>query len=84
MDEAREAEVSKDALQEDMHGWTATGVHRAAGSSERASESGDSFLKEVLQVEPASRLPVPGQRLGGPEGERFEILEPMGRGGMGS
>ena len=83
MDEAREAEVSKDALQEDMHEWRATGVHRAAGSSELASETGDSFLKEVLQVEPASRLPVPGQRLGGPEGERFEILEPMGRGGMG-
>ncbi|HYO56611.1 protein kinase domain-containing protein [Archangium sp.] len=48
-----------------------------------ASESGDSFLKEVLQVEPSSRLPVPGEWLGGPEGRRFEILEPMGRGGMG-
>ncbi|MFY0566422.1 protein kinase domain-containing protein [Archangium lansingense] len=75
--------MSKDALQEDMHAWPATGVRRASGSSELASEADDSFLKEVLQVEPSSRLPVPGQWLGGPEGRRFEILEPMGRGGMG-
>jgi class 3 adenylate cyclase/tetratricopeptide (TPR) repeat protein len=75
--------MSQDAFQEDMHAWPSTDVHRASASSGQGSESGDSFLKEVLQVEPASRLPVPGQRLGGPEGRRFEILEPMGRGAMG-
>ncbi|HYO56330.1 protein kinase domain-containing protein [Archangium sp.] len=75
--------MSKDALQEDMRAWPVTGARQASTSFAPASESGDSFLKEVLQVEPASRLPVPRQRLGGPEGGRFEILEPMGRGGMG-
>ncbi|WNG43009.1 protein kinase [Archangium minus] len=72
--------MSKEALQEDVRVWTSLGVR---GSSSGASESGDSFLKEVLQVEPSSRLPVLGERLGGPEGGRFEILAPMGRGGMG-
>ncbi|QRK10737.1 protein kinase [Archangium violaceum] len=71
--------MSKDALREDVHAWTSLGMRGLSG----ASESGDSFLKEVLQVEPSSRLPVPGERLGGPEGGRFEILAPMGRGGMG-
>ncbi|MFE8599762.1 protein kinase [Archangium violaceum] len=73
--------MSKDGLWEDGEAWPATtGAPRASRS---ASESGDSFLKEVLQVEPSSRMPVPGQRLGGPDDRRFEILEPMGRGGMG-
>ncbi|WNG32515.1 protein kinase [Archangium violaceum] len=72
--------MSKEALQEDVRVWTSLGM---GGSSFIASESGDSFLKEVLQVEPSSRLPVLGERLGGPEGGRFEILAPMGRGGMG-
>ncbi|WNG32513.1 protein kinase [Archangium violaceum] len=72
--------MSKEALREDVRVWTSLGM---GGSSFVASESGDSFLKEVLQVEPSSRLPVPGERLGGPEGGRFEILAPMGRGGMG-
>ncbi|WNG43008.1 protein kinase [Archangium minus] len=71
--------MSKEALQEDVRVWTSLGM----GGSFVASESGDSFLKEVLQVEPSSRLPVLGERLGGPEGGRFEILAPMGRGGMG-
>jgi hypothetical protein len=68
--------MSRDAPREDLRAWTPT---REDGSS----RSGDSFLKEVLQVEPSSRLPVPGQWLGGPEGRRFELLEPMGRGRMG-
>ena len=75
--------MSKDALQEDMRAWPDTGVRQDSQASVPASESGDSFLREVLQVEPSSRLPVPGQWLGGLEGRRFEILEPMGRGGMG-
>ncbi|OJT20831.1 hypothetical protein BO221_28405 [Archangium sp. Cb G35] len=75
--------MSKDALQEEMHAWPDTGVRQDSMALGTASESGDSFLKEVLQVEPSSRMPVPGQRLGGPDDRRFEILEPMGRGGMG-
>ncbi|WP_375772988.1 protein kinase [Archangium gephyra] len=75
--------MSKDAPWEDMDAWLGTGGRPSSAFSQPASGSADSFLKEVLQVEPASRLPVPGQRLGGPEGRRFEILEPMGRGGMG-
>ncbi|AKJ02867.1 putative ATPase [Archangium gephyra] len=75
--------MSKDALREDGNAWPDTGASLASGASKPVSESDDSFLREVLQVEPSSRLPVPGQRLGGPEGRRFEILEPMGRGGMG-
>ncbi|WNG62727.1 protein kinase [Archangium gephyra] len=66
-----------------MQAWPATGVRQTSGASGPALESGDSFLREVLQVEPSSRMPVPGQRLGGPDDRRFEILEPMGRGGMG-
>ncbi|HEX5753818.1 MAG TPA: protein kinase [Archangium sp.] len=83
MDETREGAMSKDAPWEDREAWPVTGAPQAPGASGPASESGDSFLREVLQVEPASRLPVPGQWLGGLEGRRFEILEPMGRGGMG-
>ncbi|HYO67354.1 MAG TPA: hypothetical protein VEU33_14860, partial [Archangium sp.] len=75
--------MSKDALQEDMQAWPATGARQTSGASEPALESGDSFLREVLQVEPSSRLPVPGQRLGGLDDRRFQLLEPMGRGGMG-
>ncbi len=62
--------MSKDALQEDMHAWPDTGVRQDSQASSPASESGDSFLREVLQVEPSSRLPVPGQWLGGLEGRR--------------
>ncbi|WP_160174598.1 protein kinase domain-containing protein [Archangium violaceum] len=73
--------MSKDGRWEDGDAWpVTTGAPQASGP---VSESGDSFLREVLQVEPSSRQPVPGQWLGGLEGRRFEILEPMGRGGMG-
>jgi serine/threonine protein kinase/tetratricopeptide (TPR) repeat protein len=43
----------------------------------------DSFLREVAQGEPPPRLPVPGERMGGPDGLRFEILEELGGGAMG-
>ena len=48
-----------------------------------ASDFGDSFVREMLQTEPAAWLPVPGERLGGRGGRRFELLEPLGQGGMG-
>ncbi|MCY1022500.1 protein kinase domain-containing protein [Pyxidicoccus sp. MSG2] len=47
-------------------------------------ESDDSFLREVLRDEPPAHLPAPGDRLGGQEGHRFEILEWLGEGGMGA
>ncbi|HEY0093545.1 MAG TPA: hypothetical protein VGB96_04440, partial [Archangium sp.] len=71
--------MSKEALQEDGRAWPLPGE----GGHSEASESGDSFLREVLRAEPSSWLPVPGEWLGGPEGRRFELLAPMGRGGMG-
>ncbi|PTL84903.1 protein kinase [Vitiosangium sp. GDMCC 1.1324] len=71
--------MRRDAPQEDGQAGPPT---RARESSE-GMDFGDSFLKEVLRAGPSSRLPVPGQRLGGPEGQRFHILQQMGQGGMG-
>jgi len=47
------------------------------------SDSGDSFLREVLEIIPLPPTPQPGERLGGTDGRRFEILGKLGRGGMG-
>ncbi|WP_052518414.1 protein kinase domain-containing protein [Archangium violaceum] len=47
------------------------------------SDFEDSFLETLLRSEPLPVLPFPGQRLGGPDGRRFEVLEWMGGGGMG-
>ncbi|WP_257451775.1 protein kinase domain-containing protein [Archangium lipolyticum] len=44
---------------------------------------GDSFLKEVAQQPPPFRKPVRGERLGGSDGRRFEILAELGGGAMG-
>ncbi|WPB81286.1 protein kinase [Archangium violaceum] len=43
----------------------------------------DSFLTEVARVEAPLRVPLPGTRMGGREGNRFEILEKLGGGAMG-
>ncbi|MCY1077258.1 protein kinase domain-containing protein [Archangium lansingense] len=43
----------------------------------------DSFLSEVARVEAPLRVPLPGTRMGGREGNRFEILEELGGGAMG-
>jgi serine/threonine protein kinase/tetratricopeptide (TPR) repeat protein len=43
----------------------------------------DSFLKEVAQVPPPFRKPVPGERLGGSDGRRFDIISALGGGAMG-
>ncbi|WPB76857.1 protein kinase [Archangium violaceum] len=71
--------MSRDAPLEDGRTWPPT----EAGGFSEASDSEDSFLKEVLQVEPSSRLPDLGEWLGGADGRRFQLLAPMGRGGMG-
>ncbi|WP_158502466.1 protein kinase [Vitiosangium sp. GDMCC 1.1324] len=48
------------------------------------SELDDSFLKELVHESPLPiPMPVPGERLGGQDGTRYEILELAGRGGMG-
>ncbi|MFE8604336.1 protein kinase domain-containing protein [Archangium violaceum] len=71
--------MSRDAPQEDVRASPPT----EAGGFSEATDAEDSFLKEVLQIEPSSRLPDPGERLGGADGRRFQLLAPMGRGGMG-
>src|SRR5689334_5212346 len=38
----------------------------------------DSLLAQVAQVSVPLRVPERGEHLGGPEGERFEILERLG------
>ncbi|WP_395840272.1 protein kinase [Cystobacter fuscus] len=49
------------------------------------SDFGDSLLKEVAGSSPkhAFRRLVPGERLGGLDGRRFEILQSLGEGAMG-
>ena len=47
------------------------------------SDYGDSFLREVSEFSPLPVAPQPGERLGGRDGRRFEILGKLGRGGMG-
>jgi serine/threonine protein kinase/tetratricopeptide (TPR) repeat protein len=55
------------------------------GSEEEDEDFGfeDSLLKQVAQASVPIRVPVPGERMGGPEGQRFEILEQVGGGAMG-
>src|SRR5262245_44473447 len=53
------------------------------GSGGTGSDSGDSFLNELLDIFPLPPTPQPGDRLGGKDGRRFEVLGNLGRGGMG-
>ncbi|HSP79827.1 MAG TPA: serine/threonine-protein kinase, partial [Myxococcaceae bacterium] len=62
-------------------------VMRPAEERELETEDldfGDSFLEEVVRTAPflLRRLRA-GERLGGRDGRRFEILEPLGEGAMG-
>ncbi|HLK99981.1 MAG TPA: protein kinase [Myxococcaceae bacterium] len=43
----------------------------------------DPLLQQVAQAAVPVRTPVPGERMGGPDGRRFEILEQVGGGAMG-
>ncbi|HLL03277.1 MAG TPA: protein kinase, partial [Myxococcaceae bacterium] len=47
------------------------------------SELEDSFLRNVARVDMPLREPKVGQRLGGPSGDRYELREKLGEGGMG-
>lgn len=51
--------------------------------SQEDSDFGDSFLREVIELPPLPPVPQPGERLGGRDGRRFELIERLGRGGMG-
>ncbi|MFY0562781.1 protein kinase domain-containing protein [Archangium lansingense] len=54
-----------------------------ACSVSEGTERSDSFLQEVLGAGPLPLLPIPGERLGGPDGRRYTVLEWIGGGGMG-
>ena len=69
--------MSRDANQE------SEGLPRPEVTDSQASEFEDSVLQRVLHVELPPRLPGPGERFGGPEGRRYEVLEQVGRGAMG-
>ncbi|MCY1074703.1 protein kinase domain-containing protein [Archangium lansingense] len=72
--------MSRDATQEGEHdGQPASGGEAFS----RASDFEDSLLLELRQSEPLHGLPLPGARLGGPDGRRYHILAWMGGGGMG-
>lgn len=53
------------------------------GVSSGASDFEDSLLRGLRRDEPLPLLPIPGERLGGPDGRRYHVLEWMGGGGMG-
>jgi predicted ATPase/class 3 adenylate cyclase len=72
--------MSRDAMQEGEQGAPTPGGHEASSG---VSDFEDSFLRELVRPEPSPMLPVPGQRLGGPDGRRYEVLAWMGGGGMG-
>jgi serine/threonine protein kinase/tetratricopeptide (TPR) repeat protein/ABC-type transport system involved in cytochrome c biogenesis ATPase subunit len=57
-------------------------MREKTGHSE-GSDFGDSFLKEVAQEPPPFRKPAPGERLGGSDGRRFDIISELGGGAMG-
>jgi serine/threonine protein kinase/tetratricopeptide (TPR) repeat protein len=73
--------MQEDGLQESGHGARSPPGDVAA---EDLQDFEDSFLVEVTRAEVPPRLPLPGERMGGAEGLRFEILEELGAGGMGS
>ncbi|QRN93704.1 protein kinase [Archangium violaceum] len=54
-----------------------------ASVSEEEGDFEDSFLREVAHADALLRVPLPGARMGGGEGRRFEILEELGGGAMG-
>ncbi|HYO70167.1 MAG TPA: protein kinase, partial [Archangium sp.] len=58
-------------------------MREETGHNPRGSDFGDSFLQEVAQEPLPFRKPAPGERLGGSEGRRFEIISELGGGAMG-
>ncbi|MFY0572410.1 protein kinase domain-containing protein [Archangium lansingense] len=66
-------------------GHTPRDGHSPPASSARSDDQdfGDSFLKEVAQEPLPFRKPAPGERLGGSDGHRFDIISELGGGAMG-
>jgi serine/threonine protein kinase/tetratricopeptide (TPR) repeat protein/ABC-type transport system involved in cytochrome c biogenesis ATPase subunit len=64
-------------------GHTASGQHPLRASRADDSDFADSFLQEVAHVSPPFRKPLAGERLGGSDGCRFEVLGELGGGAMG-
>src|SRR5690242_18834606 len=54
-----------------------------SGFKDKDSDFGDELLQAVTQGPDLLRMPTPGERLGGQDGHRFEILEALGGGSMG-
>jgi serine/threonine protein kinase/tetratricopeptide (TPR) repeat protein len=90
--------VGANASQDKQGAWDAKSGHGPhEPPSEQAGEPGlldesdededfgleDSLLKQVAQASVPVRIPLPGERMGGPDGHRFEILEQVGGGAMG-
>ncbi|MFY0527603.1 protein kinase domain-containing protein [Archangium gephyra] len=55
----------------------------AGDSRPEDSDYGDSFIREVAQEPVPFRKPAPGERLGGSDGHRFDIISELGGGSMG-
>ncbi|HYO57051.1 protein kinase domain-containing protein [Archangium sp.] len=66
-----------------MPGNTGRNGGRGSDSGFTDSDFGDELLQAVTQGSDLLRVPTPGERLGGQDGHRFEILEPLGGGSMG-
>ncbi|MFE8604769.1 protein kinase domain-containing protein [Archangium violaceum] len=59
------------------------GTGGGSGSGFEDSDFGDVLLQAVSQESALLRIPALGERLGGGDGQRFEILEQLGGGTMG-
>ncbi|HLM42686.1 MAG TPA: serine/threonine-protein kinase, partial [Myxococcaceae bacterium] len=55
----------------------------ATRTSQEDMDFGDSLLEQVMQSPLPLRRPEAGERLGGKNGRRFEVLESLGEGAMG-
>jgi serine/threonine protein kinase/tetratricopeptide (TPR) repeat protein/ABC-type transport system involved in cytochrome c biogenesis ATPase subunit len=53
------------------------------GSHLEESDFGDSFLNELTHTPLPFRKPVPGERIGGSDGRRYEVMKELGGGAMG-
>ncbi|MFY0562784.1 protein kinase domain-containing protein [Archangium lansingense] len=71
--------MNRDATQEGEHEGLSASGHETSGDSDFE----DSFLQELSHSEQVPLLPRPGEALGGPDGQRYKVLEWMGGGAMG-
>ncbi|QRK11914.1 protein kinase [Archangium violaceum] len=62
-------------------GWKGGGEHSGPGFED--SDFGDELTRAITQEPALLHTPVRGERIGGSDGHRFEILELLGSGSMG-